>query len=151
MRPPKDDRGFSWSFWIVLWGIAGALFRIGGVNASGTACPAIWLIVTVWVTALWIRSQFFGEVKEGRRKARLYARTLCVECGYDLRATDHRCPECGHELAATQERVKALEKLAGSRPAQTYDLLEPLEFQEMAEDEPLSPDENSEEAEVIDD
>ena len=127
MRNLKDDRGISWSFWIVIWGIAGALLLNGGEKASGVACPAIWLILTVWVLALWIRNRLFGEVKEGRRKARLYARTLCVQCGYDLRATELRCPECGHELAATNERVKALEDLAGPRVAQPYDLLEQVE------------------------
>ena len=151
MRTPKDDRGISWSFWIVIWGIAGALFLNGGVNASGAACPAIWLIFTAWVSALWIRHQFFGEVREGRSKARRYARTLCVECGYDLRATENRCPECGHELAATQERVKALEYLAGPRLAQPCDLLEQVELQELVDDEPRSADENPEESQIIND
>ena len=149
MRNPKDDQTISWRFWIVVWGIVGVLSIYGGVNASGSAYPAIWMIVTAWASALWICDRFFGEVTEGRRKARLYARTLCVECGYDLRATDNRCPECGHQLAATQERVKALESLAGPRLAQPCELLEQVKRKELVEDELFSAGKDLEEAQAI--
>ncbi len=120
----------------MIWVFVGVAMFNGGGKASGGAFPIIWTIVTLWVSTVWIYDRFFGEVAGGRRKTRLTVRTLCVDCGYDLRATDHRCPECGHELAATKERVKALECLAEPRPAQPYDLLEQVERQDIEAVEP---------------
>ena len=36
----------------------------------------------------------FGGFKRRRRRSRL-AHNLCVNCGYDLRASPDKCPECG--------------------------------------------------------
>jgi hypothetical protein len=52
------------------------------------AIPA-WFVVllTAVLPALWGLRRL--------RQRRRYARGLCAECGYDLRATPERCPECG--------------------------------------------------------
>jgi hypothetical protein len=40
---------------------------------------------------LWAAYLLLGELKTRRRRRR----GLCVQCGYDLRASPDRCPECG--------------------------------------------------------
>ena len=52
------------------------------------AIPA-WFVVLL--TAVLPALRLRGLLRQRRR----YARGLCAECGYDLRATPARCPECG--------------------------------------------------------
>jgi 4-amino-4-deoxy-L-arabinose transferase-like glycosyltransferase len=44
------------------------------------------LLPTAWLV---------GGVRRSRRQAHRRANNLCLNCGYDLRATPDRCPECG--------------------------------------------------------
>jgi len=39
----------------------------------------------------------YAPVREAAKKRRRSLQGLCVECGYDLRASTGKCPECGRE------------------------------------------------------
>lgn len=60
----------------------------------------VWLGAPYWFAALLsaiLPVWRFGGWKRRRRRYRL-AHGLCINCGYDLRATPVRCPECGTEI-----------------------------------------------------
>lgn len=59
-------------------------------------CPAIVALLLPWGALL--------AAKRRERNRRLYRSKngLCLECGYDLRATPERCPECGTIVDETE-------------------------------------------------
>jgi len=60
----------------------------------------VYAILPHWAIAIplvcWILYRLFGPAAERQRRLR---KGQCVNCGYDLRASEGRCPECGAEIA----------------------------------------------------
>lgn len=81
--------------WGVVWqtydqhhGFSGEFFT---TRARLIVIPYRWpVIVSAIAPTIWL----IGAIR-ARRKYSRHARGLCIECGYDLRASPERCPECG--------------------------------------------------------
>jgi hypothetical protein len=77
-------------WWCAAWGFG---YDYGDWGPSGWTvwCPH-WFVVLLGALGpfSWIRHRLYI-----RRRARRRAQGLCLECGYDLRASSMRCSECG--------------------------------------------------------
>ena len=70
-------------------------------NSYGTTNPIRGIFVPLWMPTLLFGSLFmilFLPVHRRRKRKKL---GLCLNCGYDLRASKDRCPECGEEFVST--------------------------------------------------
>nr|AIA18136.1 Unknown Function [uncultured bacterium] len=70
------------------WEIALPFWLLIALSAS---CPLLWLVTA-----------------SRRRRRRRRQRQLCIDCGYDLRATPQQCPECGRVVASAEAAATAL-------------------------------------------
>jgi hypothetical protein len=77
--------------------LAGFFFERPGGNESGFRALVPIPFVVFFFTPLPLVDLV---VIRRRRRMRRAAAGLCVQCGYDLRATADRCPECGTIAAA---------------------------------------------------
>ena len=67
-----------------------------GVFNNVPQSKLVYAVVPHWAVAAplacWTCWRFFGPAAERRRRLK---RGLCLNCGYDMRASEGRCPECG--------------------------------------------------------
>jgi hypothetical protein len=91
-NPPEGldliDRSTFWQRIGFGFRSTGASSEYGAESSWIIATPA-WLIMIV--SLLMPLQRVFSFISRHRRKRR----RLCVQCGYDVRATPDRCPECG--------------------------------------------------------
>jgi ankyrin repeat protein len=86
------DRASTWGFLVDFSIVSGS--RPGETGEVRSVILPLWLLALLLAVIPGAR----GYVAFKRRHAR--GRGLCVECGYDLRATPERCPECGADTSA---------------------------------------------------
>lgn len=70
-------------------------YRMPGKRVSSTR-----LFLPMWISASIFSIAPVARFLRHRRCRRRAAKSLCPECGYDLRGTSGRCPECGSESTA---------------------------------------------------
>jgi len=75
----------------------------GGLSATGMSVRRIWefrfIGIPCWLVMFLLAILPVQSAKATLRKSRERKRLatgLCIQCGYDLRASAERCPECGN-------------------------------------------------------
>ncbi len=86
--------------------ILNCLFLLISYGARSLSGSTVYLVMgMVWLicnASLFFLVLFHPKSRRKRKKL-----GLCLNCGYDLRASKERCPECGEEFGSTNVEVPA--------------------------------------------
>ena len=82
----------SWT-WQIPYAYFGTEGGAGWRHYGATVCDGWLLATTAMLPVGWGVARRYG----GRRRSRI-DRNVCLNCGYDLRASPDRCPECGRNV-----------------------------------------------------
>jgi hypothetical protein len=91
VQPTRSVLGFSWNNHTLL-----PQFQPPGFNAHVFSIP-LWFLAGAFSIAPTARFLYLSRKHKRRR------RSLCIHCGYDLRASIHKCPECGSPIPVPKE------------------------------------------------
>ena len=81
-------------------------------DGSGRRLRSYALLLPHWFLILLLGCvvSFWGCINRRWRKRQRSG--LCVNCGYDIRATPQRCPECGAKVATLDQRNRACDRVS---------------------------------------
>lgn len=89
-----------------LLGLLGVMFA--SICRLLSYVPAVFLIFILLVLAV-TTGVAYASIFRRRWQQDIWVQTgMCMQCGYDLRASDERCPECGAALPEYLTRLRRL-------------------------------------------
>lgn len=115
MGGPQKSGPFGLQFAAVLGlTIMALLMAVAGFRDVIEVCACFGVFIAP-ALAITLTTTYFGADSRIRRRGMLIRKRLCIECGYDLRASDEICPECGKPVPAPKSAIEALERMTSTR------------------------------------
>ncbi len=121
-----EQRGELFAGECTSYGVAGLDLQVGDdvlFDYLGSSVPCRGFAVVIPYRMMVLAAAVLpalGILRHARRRYRR-AKSLCVQCGYDLRASSSRCPECGQPFTPVTRRSYPARAIASSaddiRPA----------------------------------
>lgn len=101
-------RGFATGF-VAGLGLFATLNGLTMLLLGADRYVAIGTSMFIWITMPFVTGSYMAkrEIKSQLQEERARA-GLCIQCGYDLRASKERCPECGAYFRAKPPRLSKI-------------------------------------------